>query len=228
MFRKTLISSVAIAALSISGAAFAQGASDAAPKGGASSSPSPSASPKATGTAPGLESNRNDVPRGTPGSERAQERTGTSTSPSTKPGASGSATTDSKAGASGSATTATDSKPGSGAAGTGARTGSSETRQSGSDRITTGQVPKVEISSQQRTELRSRFRQANIRTVSRDQINVAIAVGAVLPATVTFMPIPDPILTLVPAFRGYHAVQVGDQILIIEPGTRRIVYVIDA
>ena len=94
--------------------------------------------------------------------------------------------------------------------------------------MTTGQVPQVQISNEQRTQLRTQIQKANIRTVARDQINVAISVGTVLPSTVTFVPLPDPIVTIVPQFRGYHAVRVGDQILIVEPGTRRIVYILAA
>lgn len=95
------------------------------------------------------------------------------------------------------------------------------------ERTTTGQVPRVEVSPQQRTELRQRFRQVNIRTVPRDRINVNLTIGAFLPATIEFVPLPPPILAVVPQFRGYHAIQVGDQILIVEPATRRIVYIIE-
>lgn len=201
MLRNTLISGVAAAAIGLAGAAFAQGSGSSSSS--PSSSPSPNANPNATGTAPGLQNNRNDVPRGTPGSERAQERTGTS----------GSTTSQSSPGARGSGTV----------------TGQTDTRSGGSrDNLTTGQVPQIQVSDQQRTQLRTSFQKANIRTVSRDQINVSIAVGSVLPSTVTFVPIPDPVLAIVPAFRGYSAVRVGDQILIVEPGTRRIVYIVQA
>ncbi|MBX9759938.1 MAG: DUF1236 domain-containing protein [Beijerinckiaceae bacterium] len=115
---------------------------------------------------------------------------------------------------------------------TGTSGSSTTTSQSGStrsgDHLTTGQVPKVEISNEQRTQLRTQIQRANIRTVTRDQIKVGISVGAVLPSTVTFVPLPDPIVTIVPQFRGYQAVRVGDQILIVEPGTRRIVYILEA
>lgn len=204
MFKKTLISSVAVAALAITGAAYAQNASP--ERGQSQSAPvSPKANDAARGVAPGQQSKD-----GAPGaaresaSERAQERTGSG----------GSTTTTGQSGASGSATT-------------GAQSETRGAERSG-ERMTTGQVPKIEINAQQRTELRSRFKQVNIRTVERDRINVAIGIGAVLPSTVTFVPIPDPIVTLVPQFRGYHVVRVGDQILIVEPGTRRIVYIIEA
>jgi hypothetical protein len=95
------------------------------------------------------------------------------------------------------------------------------------ERTTTGQVPRVEINPQQRTELRRQFREVNIRTVPRNRINVNLVIGAVLPQTIEFYPLPGPILSIVPQFRGYHAIQVGDQILIVEPVTRRVVYIIE-
>ncbi len=210
MLKKTLISSAAVAALALGGAAFAQspsmGSSGGSSGGSSAQTQTPPRSPNANensrGTAPGLE-NRTDAPRGAPGSDRAQERTGTSGSSTT--------TTQSKPGASGSSTTT--SQSGSGKPG---------------DQMTTGQVPKVQISNEQRTQLRTQIQKANIRTVTRDQINVSIAVGTALPSTVTFVPLPDPIVTIVPQFRGYHAVRVGNQILIVEPGTRRIVYILEA
>lgn len=193
MFKKTLISSVAVAALAITGAAYAQTTSS--ERGQSQSAPmSPKANDAARGVAPGQgRTDSSPGPARDSASERAQERTG----------------------AGGSTSTA---QPSGAAQQSGQRSG---------DRMTTGQVPKIEINPQQRTELRSRFKQANIRTVERNRINVAIGVGAVLPSTVTFVPLPDPIVTLVPQFRDYHAVRVGDQILIVEPGTRRIVYIFE-
>ncbi len=194
MLKTAFISSVAAAALAISGAAFAQSSSGA----GATPpvAPSPNANPKASGQAPGLQNNQTGAPRGAAGSERAQERTG---SP---------------------AATTSDPK--------GASAGQTSPKGAAGDNVSTGRIPQVQITEQQRTQLRTRVREANIRTLSRDQIKVSIAVGSILPSTVTFVPLPDPIVTLVPAFRGYHAVRVGDQVLIVEPGTRRIVYIIEA
>jgi hypothetical protein len=130
-------------------------------------------------------------------------------------GSPGSERAQERTGTSGSgATTTTQSKPGAGG-------------KSG-EALTTGQVPKVQITNEQRTQLRTQIQKANIRTVTREQLNVSVAVGAALPSTVTFVPLPDAIVTIVPQFRGYHAVRVGDQILIVEPGTRRIVYILEA
>ena len=202
MFKKTLISSAAVAAIALGGAAFAQSPSTGSSSNSPGSSPtaprSPNANENSRGTAPGLE-NRTDAPRGTPGSERAQERTGTSGATST---------------------TTSQSKPGAG--------GSSTAAGKSSDNMATGQVPQVQVSNEQRTQLRTQIQKANIRTISRDQIKVSVAVGSVLPSTVTFVPLPETIVTIVPQFRGYQAIRVGDQILIVEPSSRRIVYILEA
>lgn len=206
MLKTSLISGVAVAALFALGNVATAQTQRGETGSGASSSPpaqsqrqSPPASP-AEGEAPGLR-DRTDAPAGSPGSERAQQRTGTDDQKSTTQ-------TQQRGGDA--------AKPG--------ETGAGEPARG----QTTGQVPQVQLSTQQRTELRQQFQSANIRTVSRDRINVSIVVGAVLPATVEFVPIPASILTIVPQFRGHEVVRVGSQIIIVEPGTRRIVYIIEA
>jgi hypothetical protein len=82
----------------------------------------------------------------------------------------------------------------------------------------------VNISSQQRTEITQSFRSANVPSVS---VNVSsVSVGTVLPAEVTFVDVPTEIIRIVPAWRSYKVVKIRDQIIIVEPSTRRIVYVL--
>lgn len=208
MFRNTLIGGVAAAALAVSGFAFAQG-SGGSSGGGASGSGAASGATSSGSGAPSGSSNMGSgagAPRGAQNSQTDVQRGVT--------GGANSTTTQSPGGAQGTDTGVTQSgRPDAGGA--------------SSQSMTTGQIPKVQVSEKQRTELRTRFRQANVRTVNADQVDVTISVGAVLPSTVTFAAIPAPIVTIVPEFRGYQAVRVGDQILIVEPGTRRIVYIVE-
>lgn len=53
----------------------------------------------------------------------------------------------------------------------------------------------------------------------------SVSVGTVLPSEVTFVDVPADIVRIVPAWRSYKVVRVRDQIIIVEPSTRRIVYV---
>lgn len=78
------------------------------------------------------------------------------------------------------------------------------------------------------TEERSR-----IRTVLRggprvSNVNVAIRVGSQLPRTVRVRPLPASVIEIVPQYRGYDYVLVGDTILIVDPRTFRIVAVLEA
>jgi hypothetical protein len=50
----------------------------------------------------------------------------------------------------------------------------------------------------------------------------------VVPRTVELAPLPAPILAVVPAYRGYLYIVVGDDLLIVHPRTYEIVAVIPA
>lgn len=55
---------------------------------------------------------------------------------------------------------------------------------------------------------------------------VSIGVGAVLPASVNFVALPPVLVELYPQYRSYRYVVVDEQIVIIDPDTRRIVEVV--
>jgi hypothetical protein len=58
-------------------------------------------------------------------------------------------------------------------------------------------------------------------------VNISsVSVGTVLPADVTFVEVPAEIIRIVPAWRSYRVVRVREQIIIVDPSTRRIVYVL--
>jgi hypothetical protein len=65
----------------------------------------------------------------------------------------------------------------------------------------------------------------NVRPVTN--INFAITVGVVIPATVELYEVPPAVVQVVPEYSRYRYFVVGDQIVIVEPGARRIVAVID-
>ena len=91
-----------------------------------------------------------------------------------------------------------------------------------------GEKP-TQLSEQQRTQISTTLsKQSNLRRVERNSINFTINVGAVVPRTVNLAPLPGPILTLVPAYRGYLYILVGNDLLIVHPRTYEIVAVIPA
>ena len=91
-----------------------------------------------------------------------------------------------------------------------------------------GEKP-AQLSEQQRTQISTTIsKQSNLKRVERSKINFTINVGAVVPRTVNLAPLPGPILTLVPAYRGYLYILVGTDLLIVHPRTYEIVAVIPA
>lgn len=91
---------------------------------------------------------------------------------------------------------------------------------------TTGGGGELKVTSEQQTRIRSVVSKVNIREV-RD-VNVNIAVGTVLPSTVELVAVPPELLEIVPEFRTYRVIRVSGRILVVDPGTRRIVYIINA
>jgi hypothetical protein len=57
-------------------------------------------------------------------------------------------------------------------------------------------------------------------------VNFAVSAGTVIPATVTLVDVPTEIVRIVPAWRSYKVVRVKNQILIVEPSSRKIVEII--
>ena len=58
-------------------------------------------------------------------------------------------------------------------------------------------------------------------------MNINISVGAVIPSTVRFYPIPSRIVEIYPEWRGYEVIRVHGRYVIVRPQTREIVYVIE-
>ncbi|WP_289052956.1 DUF1236 domain-containing protein, partial [uncultured Methylobacterium sp.] len=80
------------------------------------------------------------------------------------------------------------------------------------------------------TTRRTEFRQTIVRSGVRPLtgVNFALRAGVAVPRSVTLHALPPAILTLVPAYRGFQYVLVGDDIVIIDPDTYEIVDVIPA
>ena len=82
------------------------------------------------------------------------------------------------------------------------------------------------LTSEQRSKISTNIRQTNVK---RDtNVNFNVSVGTVVPRTVTLHALPPTVIEVYPQWRGYRFVLVEDEIIIIEPGSYRIVAVIDA
>jgi hypothetical protein len=53
------------------------------------------------------------------------------------------------------------------------------------------------------------------------------SIGAAVPATVSFYPLPTRIITIYPQWRGYEFILVRGRYIIVRPQTHEIVYIIE-
>ncbi|MGJ0509304.1 MAG: DUF1236 domain-containing protein [Methylocystis sp.] len=84
---------------------------------------------------------------------------------------------------------------------------------------------RVQLSQRDETRVRSILSQRT--DVQRIGPNVFTpTIGAVVPPSVQFSPLPPDVVALVPQFQGYNYVMVGDDIAIIDPGDREVVAVL--
>lgn len=108
---------------------------------------------------------------------------------------------------------------------------SPEKGTTGQGKSTTGQgaaAPSgsAALTSEQRTKISTTIKQSNVRPLTN--ANFKISVGTIVPRSVTLYPLPAAVIEVHPQWRGYRFVLVGDEILVIEPDTHRIVAVIEA
>ncbi|MET0258360.1 MAG: DUF1236 domain-containing protein, partial [Methylobacterium sp.] len=82
------------------------------------------------------------------------------------------------------------------------------------------------LSTTQRTEFRSTLTRGGVRPLTN--VNFNVRVGTAIPRSVRLNPLPASIFALVPAYRGFDYVLVGDDIVIIDPDTYEIIDVIPA
>jgi len=87
-----------------------------------------------------------------------------------------------------------------------------------------GDASGAQLNSEQRTKIRQVVVSKRIPKVTN--VNFNISVGARVPTTVRFHPIPAEIVTIHPAWRGYRVILVGSELVIVHPRTYEIVAVI--
>jgi uncharacterized protein DUF1236 len=83
----------------------------------------------------------------------------------------------------------------------------------------------VALTTEQKSKIRTTVLTKNAPRVSN--VNFSINVGTVVPRTVRLVAVPAPLLEIHPAWRGFLYFVHGDQIVIVEPGTLRIVTIIE-
>ena len=83
------------------------------------------------------------------------------------------------------------------------------------------------VTTEQRTQIRQTIiSQSNAPRVTN--VNFSLTTGTVVPRTVRIVVLPPRVVEIYPAWRGYYYFLVGDRIVIVEPDTLRVVFIIDA
>jgi hypothetical protein len=76
---------------------------------------------------------------------------------------------------------------------------------------------------QQRTQITAAIRQQNVSPV---RVNFNVAVGVTVPSNVRLAVLPDTIVAIVPQYRGYSYFVTEERIVIVEPSSHRVVEVL--
>ena len=78
---------------------------------------------------------------------------------------------------------------------------------------------------EKRTQINTAIRSEKIQETTN--VNFNISVGAAVPASVHFHPLPPRIVEIYPEWRGYEVILVNGRYVIVRPQTREIVYIIE-
>ncbi|MBR1235028.1 DUF1236 domain-containing protein [Bradyrhizobium sp. AUGA SZCCT0182] len=79
--------------------------------------------------------------------------------------------------------------------------------------------------AEKRTQIVSAIKTEKIQETTN--VNFNISVGATVPSTVRFHPLPPRIVEIYPEWRGYQVILVGGRYVIVRPTTHEIVYIIE-
>jgi hypothetical protein len=79
--------------------------------------------------------------------------------------------------------------------------------------------------AEKRTQITSAIKSEKIQETTN--VNFNISVGATVPGTVRFHPLPARIVEIYPEWRGYDVIFVHGQYIIVRPQTHEIVYIIE-
>ncbi len=79
--------------------------------------------------------------------------------------------------------------------------------------------------AEKRTQIVSAIKSERIQETTN--VNFNISIGATVPASVRFHPLPPRIVEIYPEWRGYQVILVSGRYIIVRPQTHEIVYIIE-
>ena len=204
--KNTLLASVA--ALSLLGATSIAAAQSMNQGGAKSAEPPAAAAPKGESAAPA-----------TPPAARqpAQTQTNAPTAPATKPG---STAQDPKA-----VPQQAQEKPATSTQPKAATTPAVDPKTTTTGAAASGTAAAAAPPPEKRSQIVSAIKQEKIPAATN--VNFNISIGARVPSTVTFYPIPTRIIEIYPEWRGYQVILVNGRYVIVRPQTYEIVYIIE-
>jgi hypothetical protein len=83
----------------------------------------------------------------------------------------------------------------------------------------------VNLNPEQKTKIRETvIKSSNAPRVAN--VNFSVSIGTTVPKTVRFAPLPSYLVEIQPAWRGYEYFLVGDEIVVVDPRTLRIVAIL--
>ena len=80
----------------------------------------------------------------------------------------------------------------------------------------------ITIAPEKRTVIKQRFTGAPVTTVKEK-----VTVGATVPADVELMAVPDTVVTEIPTVKSYRYFRYNDDVVLVDPSSRRVVQIID-
>lgn len=83
----------------------------------------------------------------------------------------------------------------------------------------------AKLSTEQSTKITTIIRKQKVRPT---QLNISVHVGARVPGSVHFYPLPTEVIEVYPEWRGYDYILVGDEIIVVNPRSHLVVAVLDA
>ena len=200
-------------------------------KGAQATSPNTGTSQPSSGTS--ANQAQTSPPSGQSGTnpQSSQSQTGSSSSQA-QTNSPSTSQTGTQAQGTGSTTTAQQPQQGTGATNTAQQpqqgTGSTNTAQQPSQNNTanssTSVNASVNINDQQRVRISESVSRLNVQPLT--SVNFSLSVGTVVPADVRLQPLPAEVVEVVPQYRGYDFVLVKDELVIVEPSTKKIVTVL--
>lgn len=115
-------------------------------------------------------------------------------------------------------------KTGEADAATDAAPGQVKTEQAGDDAPSDETTASIDISAEQKTEIRTIIQETRVEPAT---VDIDLRVGVAVPTTVEFHPLPTRIVEIVPQYRGYEYFLLADgRIIIVEPATHEVVYIL--